>query len=91
MENTENVFKKCSKKVGNGYEGDFCDLPETAKSARLIAYYGCIFIDSVEETWDWKNEKKIEEIKEFVKVLVKNINKHLEEDKQQHVYDLEDE
>lgn len=69
------------KKVGNGYEGDFCDLPESAKSARLTAYYGCIFIDSVEETWDWKNEKKVKEIKEYVKELVKSINKHLDEDK----------
>lgn len=76
------VQEMFEKKVGNGYEGDFCDLPESAKSARLIAYYGCIFIDSVEETWDWKNEKKIKEIKEFVRELVKKINKHLAEDKQ---------
>ena len=78
----QRVQEMFEKKVGNGYEGDFCNLPETAKSARLIAYYGCIFIDSVEETWDWKNEKKVEEIKEFVKELVKKINKHLAEDKQ---------
>lgn len=78
----QRVQEMFEKKVGNGYEGDFCNLPETAKSARLIAYYGCIFIDSVEETWDWKNEKKVEEIKEFVQELINKINKHLDEDKQ---------
>lgn len=75
------VQEMFEKKVGNGYEGDFCDLPDNAKSARLIAYYGCIFIDSVEETWDWKNQKKIEEIEEYVEKLVDNINKRLKKDK----------
>ncbi len=69
------------KKVGNGYEGDFMDLPKSYKAARLIAYYGCVFIDSVEETWDAYNDKKIESIKEYVKTLVKNINNHLNEGK----------
>lgn len=71
-------------KVGGGYEGDFCDLPESARSARLIAFYGCLFIDSVEATWKWQNEQKVNDIKEFVDELVKNINKHLDEMKREH-------
>lgn len=76
------VQEMFEKKIGNGYEGDFGTLPEWAKSARLIAYYGYIFIDSVEETWDWKNEQKIKEIKAFVNKLVDIINRKLDEDKQ---------
>ena len=69
------------KKVGNGFEGDFEQLPKRAKAARLIAYYGCIFIDSVEETWDWKNEQKIVDISKYVDELTVRINKHLDEGK----------
>ena len=69
------------KKVGNGFEGDFEGLPKRAKAARLIAYYGCIFIDSVEETWDWKNEQKIDDISKYVNELADRINKHLDEGK----------
>ena len=65
------------KKVGGGYEGDFVELPKNYKAARLIAYYGCIFIDSVEETWDDYNNKKIENIKKYVDELIKNINNNL--------------
>lgn len=68
------------KKVDGGYEGDFVELPKNYKAARLIAYYGCIFIDSVEETWDEYNQEKIEDIKEYVAELVKNINNHLSEE-----------
>lgn len=69
------------KKVGKGFEGDFEGLPKRAKAARLIAYYGCIFIDSVEETWDWKNEQKINDISKYVDELTVRINKNLYEGK----------
>lgn len=75
------VQRMFEEKVGNGYDGDFKDLPERYKAARLIAYYGCIFIDSVEETWDWNNDKKVDDINAFVDELCKNINHHLSEGK----------
>lgn len=75
------VQEMFEKKVGNGYEGDFMALPKRAKAARLIAYYGCIFIDSVEETWNWKNTWKIKNINDYCNEVVRRINKHLEEEK----------
>lgn len=72
------------KKVGGGYEGDFIDLPKNSKAARLIAYYGCIFVDAVEETWDMYNDAKIEDIKAYVDELVKKINDFLNEGKRGH-------
>lgn len=77
----EKVQEMFEKKVGNGYEGDFETLPKRAKAARLIAYYGCIFIDSVEETWDWKNKEKVDDIYKYVNELASRINKNLEEGK----------
>lgn len=71
------VQKMFEEKVGRGYEGDFVDLPVRFKAARLVAYYGLIFIDSVEETWDWNNEQKIEDIKAYIDDLIERINEHL--------------
>ena len=64
------------KKVGGGFEGDFVELPKNYKAARLIAYYGCIFIDSVEETWDEYNQEKIEDIKEYVAAEQRHHRQH---------------
>ncbi len=72
------------KKVGGGYEGKFIDLPKSHKAARLIAFYGFIFIDSVEEVWDMYNNKKIDDIAAYVRDLIKRINDHLDEGKKSH-------
>lgn len=80
-ENIQNMF---DSKVSDGYEGNFCDLPKSQKSARLIAFYGLLFIDSVEETWDWQNEQKEKNIKLYVDELVERINRHLDEMKKEH-------
>lgn len=69
------------KKGVEGYSVEVSDVDEKFKAARMIAFYGYTFIDSIEEVWDELTEKDLKNVEKVVKELLKIINERLENNK----------
>ena len=69
------------KKGVEGYSVEVSDVEEKLKAARMIAFYGYTFIDSIEELWNESTEKDLKNVKEVVDKLLKIINERLESNK----------
>lgn len=69
------------KKGVEGYSVEVRDVDKKLRAARMIAFYGYTFIDSIEELWNELTEKELNNVKEVVKELIKKINERLENNK----------
>ena len=69
------------KKGVEGYSVEVRDVDKKLRAARMIAFYGYTFIDSIEELWNELTEKELNNVKKVVKELIKKINERLENNK----------
>jgi hypothetical protein len=93
--NFENVFpallnpfvKEYSNKVNDllnskrkeGFEVKIDSFSKNERVARMIAFYGYTFIDSIEEVWGKLTEKQLEDVDMVMDVLTTVINRKLDE------------
>lgn len=69
------------KKGVEGYSVEVRDVDKKLRAARMIAFYGYTFIDSIEELWKKFTEEELGNVDKVVKKLKKIINKKLDENK----------
>ena len=68
-------------KKGAGFNVKVEDIPKNNRAARMIAFYGYTFIDSIEELWKKLTEKQLENVDMVVDNLISIINRKLAERK----------
>ena len=68
-------------KKKDGFSVKVEDIPKDERAARMIAFYGYIFIDSIEELWEKFTEKQLEDVDMVVDNLIGIINRKLSERK----------
>lgn len=69
------------KKGVEGYSVEVRDVDKKLRAARMIAFYGYTFIDSIEELWKKFTEEELGNVDKVVKKLKKIINKKLDGNK----------
>lgn len=74
---TNKILEKLEEKKKNGFAADFEDFDKDNRSSMMIAFYGYIFIESIEELWDKSNESELKNVQDTCERLVKIINKKL--------------
>lgn len=70
-----------ARKKKEGFSVDFDDLDKNDRAARMTAFYGYTFMDSIEELWKELTEEQLKNIDLVVDVLIGIINKKLKERK----------
>lgn len=73
----ERVEKLFEQKLNEGFKIDYRDMTASSKSARMIAYYGFVFIESIEFTWDELVDKEIKNMEIIVNTIVDRMNNSL--------------
>lgn len=69
------------KKKSEGYDVKVADVEKNARAARMIAFYGYTFMDSVEELWKTFTEGQLKNVEMVVKRLINIIDQKLKERK----------
>lgn len=67
------------KKKDEGFNVKYSSFDKSEKVARLIAFYGYIFISSIEELWDFYSEEQLKDISKVTDQLIGIINRKLKE------------
>lgn len=83
------IYEEYSKKItslfeqkkSEGFSVEVSDLEKNERAARMIAFYGYTFIDSIEELWNLLTEEQLKNVDIVVKRLIEIINKNLKERK----------
>ncbi len=78
-EYSEKVNNLLSSKKKEGFEVKIDSFSKSERVARMIAFYGYTFIDSIEEVWEKLTEKQLQDIDMVVRELMAIINKKLDE------------
>lgn len=73
------VSSLLEKKKDEGFNVKYSSFDKSEKVARLIAFYGYIFISSIEELWGFFTEKQLENIEKTTDSLISIINRRLKE------------
>ena len=76
---SKKVSALLNQKKESGYE--VRDIPNNARAARMIAFYGYTFMDSIEELWQKFTEYQLKDVDTVVDILVGIINRKLQERK----------
>lgn len=76
---SKKIANMLDKKKNEGFEVKFENLDKNDRAARMIAFYGYIFIESIEEIWENLNEKELRNIDNLIKKLIDAINEKLHE------------
>lgn len=72
------------KKKGEGFGVKYDSFNESERVARLIAFYGYIFISSIEDLWEKLTETQLGDIEFVIDNLIAIINKKLGERQENH-------
>ena len=78
------VTSLMEKKKGEGFNVKYDSFDKSEKVARLIAFYGYIFISSIEELWEKFTEEQLKDIEVTTTNLIAIINKKLKERQKKH-------
>ena len=78
------VTSLLEKKKGEGFNVNYDSFDKSEKVARLIAFYGYIFISSIEELWEKFTEEQLKDIEVTTTNLIAIINKKLKERQKKH-------
>lgn len=70
-----------SQKKKDGFSVKVDNVEKNERAARMIAFYGYTFIDSIEELWKKLTESQLKDVDVVVSVLIQIINKKLKERK----------
>ena len=68
-------------KKNAGFSVEAAKIDKRDRAARMIAFYGYTFIDSIEELWETSTEEQLKNIQVTVDRLIDIINKKLRERK----------
>ena len=74
----KSLFKEKKK---DGFKVKSEEIPENSRAARMIAFYGYTFIDSIEELWEEYTENQLQNVDLVVDNLLRIINRRLRERK----------
>ena len=77
----DKVSELLAGKKKDGFSVSVEDIPKNNRAARMIAFYGYTFIDSIEELWKKLTEKQLEDVDMVVDNLIMIINRKLKERK----------
>lgn len=64
-------------KKNEGFNVRVDDVPQNYRAARMIAFYGYTFIDSIEQVWSILTEEQLKNVNMFVDLLIGEINRRL--------------
>lgn len=78
---SEKITELLKKKKKDGFSVKIDDVEENERAARMIAFYGYTFIDSIEELWKELTESQLKNVDMVVSKLIQIINKKLKERK----------
>lgn len=78
---SKKITNLLDKKKKDGFSVKVSDVEKNERAARMIAFYGYTFIDSIEELWKKLTESQLKDVDMVVSVLIQIINKKLKERK----------
>lgn len=66
-------------KKTEGFEVKFSSFNQSEKVARMVAFYGYVFISSIEELWKKLTEEQLKDVELVADNLIRIINQKLED------------
>lgn len=78
----EKITKLLENKKSEGFSVQVADVEKNNRAARMIAFYGYTFIDSIEELWKKLTDEQLKDVDMVVTNLIAIINKKLKERKE---------
>lgn len=76
---SKKITNLLEKKKEDGYRVEVADVEKNNRAARMIAFYGYTFMDSIEELWNKFTEKQLKDVNMVVSNLIRIINEKLKE------------
>lgn len=78
---SKKITELLEQKKEDGFSVVVADVEKNNRAARMIAFYGYTFIDSIEELWKILTEEQLKNVDMVVRELIGIINKKLKERK----------
>lgn len=75
---SDKISNLLDRKKSEGFDVKIEELPVCNKVGRMIAYYGYIFVESIEEVWEECNNEELKRIETVCDRLIGIINRKLE-------------
>ena len=76
---SKKITELLEQKKEDGFSVVVADVEKNNRAARMIAFYGYTFIDSIEELWKILTEEQLKNVDMVVRELIGIINKKLKE------------
>jgi hypothetical protein len=80
---SKKITNLLSQKRKDGFEVARDSFDKSERVAQMVAFYGYIFIASLEELWNQSTKESLEDIDKTIKQLIDIINKKLDERKKE--------
>lgn len=78
---SKRVTALLEQKKEEGFDVEVADVDKSLRAARMIAFYGYTFVDSIEVVWKKLTEEQLLDVEMVVSELIRIINKKLNERK----------
>ena len=78
---SKKITELLEQKKADGFSVEVSEFEKNERAARMIAFYGYTFMDSVEELWKLLTEEQLKNVDMVVKELIEIINKKLKDRK----------
>ena len=78
---SKKITNLLERKKAEGFSVAVADIKKNERAARMVAFYGYIFIESIEELWEKSTDEKLEDVDVVVNQLITIINEKLRERK----------
>lgn len=78
---SKKITELLEQKKADGFSVKVSDIEKNERAARMIAFYGYTFIDSIEELWKILTEEQLKNVDMVVTQLIRIINRKLKERK----------
>ena len=78
---SKKITELLNQKKEDGFSVSIYDVEKNNRAARMIAFYGYTFIDSIEELWKEYTEEDLKDIDKTINELIDIINRKLGEKK----------
>lgn len=76
---SKRITELLEKKKEDGFSVQVADVEKNDRAARMIAFYGYTFIDSIEELWKKLTEEQLKDVEMVTNNLLNIINRRLKE------------
>ncbi len=78
---SKKITELLEQKKADGFSVKVSDIEKNERAARMIAFYGYTFIDSIEELWKLLTEEQLKNVNMVVRQLIEIIKRKLKERK----------